>query len=210
MKKAKTWSTMTLAMIPICIAINFVGAQIANALKLPMYLDVIGTIMMGAICGPVPGMVLGALSTLINSIAAPASIAYMPVTVAYGLVAGLLAKKGFLKTIPKTILTGFIIAFIGVALSTPITALLYGGITGTGQSAMIIAMQAMGMSLITATLISGLITEFADKLISVAVVYIVGKALSDRMLSKFPLGYMYFKHAVVDDDDAEETTEESK
>jgi hypothetical protein len=36
MKKAKTWSTMTLAMIPICIAINFVGAQIANALKLPM------------------------------------------------------------------------------------------------------------------------------------------------------------------------------
>ena len=57
MKKAKTWSTMTLAMIPICIAINFVGAQISNALKLPMYLDVIGTIMMGAICGPIPGMV---------------------------------------------------------------------------------------------------------------------------------------------------------
>ena len=49
MKKAKTWSTITLAMIPICLAINYVGAQIAIALKLPMYLDVIGSIMMGAI-----------------------------------------------------------------------------------------------------------------------------------------------------------------
>ena len=55
MKKAKTWSTITLAMIPICLAINYVGAQIAIALKLPMYLDVIGSIMMGAICGPIPG-----------------------------------------------------------------------------------------------------------------------------------------------------------
>lgn len=200
MKKTKTWSTMTLAMIPICIAINFVGAQIANALKLPMYLDVIGTIMMGAICGPIPGMVLGALSILVNSIAAPASIAYIPVTIAFGLVSGWLSKKGFLKTIPKTILSGLIIAFIGVVLSTPITALLYGGITGTGQSALIIGMQAAGMSLMMATIISGLITEFADKLISVAIVYIVTKALSDRMLSKFPLGYVYFKHAVVDDD----------
>lgn len=45
MKKAKTWSTITLAMIPICLAINYVGAQIAIALKLPMYLDVIGSIM---------------------------------------------------------------------------------------------------------------------------------------------------------------------
>ena len=44
MKKAKTWSTITLAMIPICLAINYVGAQIAIALKLPMYLDVIGTV----------------------------------------------------------------------------------------------------------------------------------------------------------------------
>ena len=92
MKKAKTWSTITLAMIPICLAINYVGAQIAIALKLPMYLDVIGTVMMGAICGPIPGVVLGALSSVINSLSEPTAIAYIPATVAYGLVAGLLGK----------------------------------------------------------------------------------------------------------------------
>lgn len=209
MKKTKMWSTMTLAMIPICIAINFVGAQIANALKLPMYLDVIGTIMMGAICGPVPGIVLGALSSLINSIGAPASIAYIPVTVAYGWLAGLLAKKGWMKTVPKVIVTGIILAAVGVALSTPITAFLYGGITGTGQSVIIIAMQAMGIGLVPATIVSGLITEIADKLISVFIVFIVGKALSDRQLSKFPLGYMYFKNPIVDEEE-EETAPEAK
>jgi len=87
MKKAKTWSTITLAMIPICLAINYVGAQIAIALKLPMYLDVIGSIMMGAICGPIPGVVLGALSSAINSLSEPTAIAYIPVTVACGLLA---------------------------------------------------------------------------------------------------------------------------
>lgn len=192
---------MTLAMIPICIAINFVGAQIANALKLPMYLDVIGTIMMGAICGPVPGVVLGALSSLINSIGAPASIAYIPSTVSYGLIAGLFAKKGFMKSVPKTILAGLVIALVGTAISTPITALLYGGITGTGQSVIILAMQAVGIGLIPATVISGLITEFFDKLISVFIVFFVGKALSDRQLSKFPLGYVYMKNQPAGDDE---------
>ena len=145
MKSKKTWTTITLAMIPICIAINFVGAQIANALKLPVYLDVIGTIMMGAICGPIPGAVLGALSSLINSIGAPASIAYIPATVAYGLLAGIFGMKGFMRSVPKTCVSGFVIALIGVAISTPITALLYGGITGTGQSVIILAMEAAGI-----------------------------------------------------------------
>ena len=201
MKSQKTWTTMTLAMIPICIAINFVGAQIANALKLPMYLDVIGTIMMGAICGPVPGIVLGALSSLINSIGAPASIAYIPATVAYGLLAGLFAKKGFFKSVPKLIVAGFVIALVGVAISTPITAFLYGGITGTGQSVIIMAMQAMGIGLVPATVISGFITEFADKLISAFIVFFVGKALSDRQLSKFPLGHVYMKNQPVDEEE---------
>ena len=193
MKSKKTWTTITLAMIPICIAINFVGAQIANALKLPVYLDVIGTIMMGAICGPIPGAVLGALSSLINSIGAPASIAYIPATVAYGLLAGIFGMKGFMRSVPKTCVSGFVIALIGVAISTPITALLYGGITGTGQSVIILAMEAAGIGLIPATVISGFVTEFAAKLISCFIVYFVGKALSDRQLSKFPLGCVYMK-----------------
>ena len=193
MKKAKTWSTITLAMIPICLAINYVGAQIAIALKLPMYLDVIGSIMMGAICGPIPGVVLGALSSAINSLSEPTAIAYIPVTVACGLVAGLLGKAGFMKQLWKSLIAGFVLAVAAVAISSPITAFLYGGISGTGNDVIVLGLQAAGMGLLPATLIATLITEFFDKLRSCWVVFFVVKALSDRQLSKFPLGYIYMR-----------------
>ena len=193
MKKAKTWSTITLAMIPICLAINYVGAQIAIALKLPMYLDVIGSIMMGAICGPIPGVVLGALSSAINSLSEPTAIAYIPVTVACGLVAGLLGKAGFMKQLWKSLIAGFVLAVTAVAISSPITAFLYGGISGTGNDVIVLGLQAAGMGLLPATLIATLITEFFDKLLSCWVVFFVVKALSDRQLSKFPLGYIYMR-----------------
>ena len=193
MKKAKTWSTITLAMIPICLAINYVGAQIAIALKLPMYLDVIGSIMMGAICGPIPGVVLGALSSAINSLSEPTAIAYIPVTVACGLVAGLLGKVGFMKQLWKSLIAGFVLAVAAVAISSPITAFLYGGISGTGNDVIVLGLQAAGMGLLPATLIATLITEFFDKLLSCWVVFFVVKALSDRQLSKFPLGYIYMR-----------------
>ena len=193
MKKAKTWSTITLAMIPICLAINYVGAQIAIALKLPMYLDVIGSIMMGAICGPIPGVVLGALSSAINSLSEPTAIAYIPVTVACGLVAGLLGKAGFMKQLWKSLIAGFVLAVAAVAISSPITAFLYGGISGTGNDVIVLGLQAAGMGLLPATLIATLIAEFFDKLLSCWVVFFVVKALSDRQLSKFPLGYIYMR-----------------
>lgn len=193
MKKAKTWSTITLAMIPICLAINYVGAQIAIALKLPMYLDVIGSIMMGAICGPIPGVVLGTLSSAINSLSEPTAIAYIPVTVACGLVAGLLGKAGFMKQLWKSLIAGFVLAVAAVAISSPITAFLYGGISGTGNDVIVLGLQAAGMGLLPATLIATLITEFFDKLLSCWVVFFVVKALSDRQLSKFPLGYIYMR-----------------
>ena len=182
MKKAKTWSTITLAMIPICLAINYVGAQIAIALKLPMYLDVIGSIMMGAICGPIPGVVLGALSSAINSLSEPTAIAYIPVTVACGM-----------KQLWKSLIAGFVLAVAAVAISSPITAFLYGGISGTGNDVIVLGLQAAGMGLLPATLIATLITEFFDKLLSCWVVFFVVKALSDRQLSKFPLGYIYMR-----------------
>ena len=193
MKKAKTWSTITLAMIPICLAINYVGAQIAIALKLPMYLDVIGSIMMGAICGPIPGVVLGALSSAINSLSEPTAIAYIPVTVACGLVAGLLGKAGFMKQLWKSLIAGFVLAVAAVAISSPITAFLYGGISGTGNDVFVRGLRAAGRGLLPATLIATLITEFFDKLLSCWVVFFVVKALSDRQLSKFPLGYIYMR-----------------
>jgi len=62
-----------IVLIPIAIAINIVlGQTVAAALKLPIYLDSIGTILVGAIAGPVPGMLTGLLANLIWTYVLPA------------------------------------------------------------------------------------------------------------------------------------------
>ena len=55
-------SRMVIFLIPVCIAINLVGGQLAIMLKLPVFLDAIGTIIAGALCGPVPGMMVGLIT----------------------------------------------------------------------------------------------------------------------------------------------------
>jgi hypothetical protein len=60
------FDTRTIVLIPIAIAINIVlGYTVQTVLKLPIYLDSIGTILVGVLAGPIPGVLTGVLSNLI-------------------------------------------------------------------------------------------------------------------------------------------------
>ena len=59
---------LTIFLIPIGIAINVVGGQLAILLKLPLFLDSIGTFVVGALCGGIPGALVGLGCGLINAI----------------------------------------------------------------------------------------------------------------------------------------------
>ena len=59
----KDFSTMTWVLIPVAIAINIVIGQVVIWLRLPVYLDSIGTVFVGVLCGPWAGALTGALST---------------------------------------------------------------------------------------------------------------------------------------------------
>ncbi len=65
MNIADDFNTMTWVLIPVAIAINLVIGQIVLVLKLPVFLDSIGTVLVGAICGPWAGALTGALSNII-------------------------------------------------------------------------------------------------------------------------------------------------
>ena len=49
-------------LVPIGVAVNFIGGTIILLLKLPIYLDSIGTIIVGALCGAWPGVIVGLIS----------------------------------------------------------------------------------------------------------------------------------------------------
>ena len=126
---ASQFDLRTIVLMPVAIAINIIlGAAVANALKVPIYLDSIGTILVGALAGPIPGALTGFLANILwqyvipppfqGSVAAPFAI----VAAVIGLLAGLLGRVGWLR--PRTnrpmsqlVLGGFITvaAILGVA-----------------------------------------------------------------------------------------------
>jgi energy-coupling factor transport system substrate-specific component len=62
----RQFTTRTIVLMPVAIAINIaLGYTTQTALKLPIYLDSIGTILTGVLCGPLPGALTGLLTNLI-------------------------------------------------------------------------------------------------------------------------------------------------
>ncbi|MEO8273253.1 MAG: hypothetical protein ABI620_04235, partial [Chloroflexota bacterium] len=62
---ARQFDTRTIVLMPIAIAINIVlGQTVGTALKLPVYLDSLGTILVGVLAGPIAGAATGLLSNL--------------------------------------------------------------------------------------------------------------------------------------------------
>ena len=59
---------LSLTLMPVAIAINIAVGSIAVSLRLPIYLDSIGTVLVGVLAGPWAGALTGLLSNLIWSI----------------------------------------------------------------------------------------------------------------------------------------------
>ena len=60
--------SLKLTIMGIGIALNIIGAFIALNLRLPIYLDSIGTIMVGFVLGPVYGVATGVLGSVVSGI----------------------------------------------------------------------------------------------------------------------------------------------
>lgn len=105
---ASQFDTRTIVLMPIAIAINIIlGATVANALKLPIYLDSIGTILVGALAGPVAGALTGMLSNVLWTYVVPPpfqngpAAAFGIVAVVIGVLAGLAGRAGWLRPRPN-------------------------------------------------------------------------------------------------------------
>ena len=108
--------------MPVAIAINIAVGSIAVALRLPIYLDSIGTVLVGALAGPWAGALTGLLSNLIWSIlpvpggAGPTTAFFAPVAGVIGLMAGFWAGRGVFQLRPDDArVGGFLALAAGIA-----------------------------------------------------------------------------------------------
>lgn len=178
--------TQTLVLIPIAIAINVAIGQLVILLKLTLYLDSIGTVLVGLLAGPWAGALTGVISNLIWSLAGwfPQAWAWSHVAAVIGILAGLFGRR--FKNTPLWLVGGVITGLIAAILSAPVSAYFFGGVTGTGQDLLVGLFRASGASILQAALGQGTVADPLDKFISFLLVFLVVRGLPKRFLTQFP------------------------
>ncbi|MQA04548.1 MAG: histidine kinase [Streptosporangiales bacterium] len=181
-------TTMTLALIPVGIAINIVVGQVNTVLGGPLYLDSIGTVAVGVLAGPAAGAATGALSNVIWGLTINPPLMPFAVTAAeIGLLAGLFARLGAFRRPWWPPLVGLLVGVVSAIISAPISAFVFGAVdVSAGRSAITAAFLAYGASLLGASTLQGFLSDPADKMVTFFVVYLILVALPSRFRYRFP------------------------
>ena len=173
-----------LTLVILCAAgllVNFLGVRLARGLGLPVFLDNIGSALVAALGGYIPGIIVGFFTNLVNGIGDIETTYYGSLTVLIAVASAYFASKGFYqkpKRLPIIILT---FALIGGGLGSVLTYLLYGAGFGTGISAPLAHMiyDKYGWSVFWSQFTADMLIDLLDKTITVLIV-----ALALRLIPK--------------------------
>jgi energy-coupling factor transport system substrate-specific component len=185
---AKGLSSRMLVLIVISIAINMIAGQLVSMLKLPIFLDSIGTLLSALLGGPIIGMLTGLLTNLIwGLLTGPMATAFAPVAMVIGLVAGLLARIGWFRSLPKVILSGVVITLAVTLVAVPIRTYLFGGVTGSGADFFVAYVNSMSSNLLESVAMTVFGVNLIDKILSAILVWLLVRSMPQRTLRNFPL-----------------------
>src|SRR5512137_1238466 len=98
-----------LPFVAFCIALNLTVGQITAALKIPLYLDSIGTILVAVLIGPWSAVICGSAANLLAAaFGNPSMMFFIPVVMVIGAFTGFLARKGWFRKWYLVVLGGLL------------------------------------------------------------------------------------------------------
>lgn len=187
MSKTSIISSRTLTLIVFSIAINMVIGQLSSMLKLPIFLDSIGTLICALLAGPWVALLSGLLTNLLwGLLSGPIAAAFAPVAMMIGLSAGLLARAGGFRTLPRVILSGVVITFALMIVAVPIRTYLFAVTTGSGADFFVAYFHAVGDNLLESVAITVLGANIADKVASAIIAWLLVRQLPERVQRNYP------------------------
>jgi HD-GYP domain-containing protein (c-di-GMP phosphodiesterase class II) len=176
----------TLGLVIGGILINILFANIASLLKLPFYLDCIGTIAAAITAGFLPGVLVGfftnVLMYLINTYILGAkddmTLYYSVVSVLIAIVAATFAQKKYFRMVSAKLLfpiLGFVL--LGGGLGSVITWGLFGNTMGEELASSMAGKIYLNFAhnAFVAQLLAGLIVDIPDKIISTIFAFLIYK-----------------------------------
>jgi energy-coupling factor transport system substrate-specific component len=187
------FTTPRLAAIALCAALNFAIGNIVYLIKLPIYLDSIGTILCALlifpdrraalICASIAGFIGVMLSGLVIN---PFLPWFMFTMLAIALVSALLTARAtetfrarplpVAPFVAKVVICGVITGIASAVVSAPVVVWLFGGVTGSGSAFVVAFFLKTGEQLLNSALYAGLTTEPIDKTLQVLLAALLYRA----------------------------------
>jgi energy-coupling factor transport system substrate-specific component len=156
-----------IALIPAAVALNVVGGYINTVLKLPLFLDMIGTAVVAITIGPWWGALAGALTNVINGfISSPINLPFAACNVIGAIVWGYGIRWGMGKSMVRYSILACLVALSVTLMAVPIYVFVFGGATGHFSDMVTAAFVGMGQNLIVSVFSSNIIFSLADKIIA--------------------------------------------
>jgi energy-coupling factor transport system substrate-specific component len=174
-----------LPFVAFCIALNLTAGQITAALKIPLYLDSIGTILVAVLVGPWSAVLCGSTANILASaFGNPAMMFFIPVVAVIGAFTGYVAKLGWFRKWYLVGLGGILQGVLAAIVSAPISAYLFSGVMMSGTDFLVLYFRSLGNTLMDSVLYQGLASDPVDKLVSYAIVFLLVRNLPLRLLSR--------------------------
>jgi len=198
------FTTPRLIVIALCAALNFGIGTIVYLVKMPIYLDSVGTILCALLLAParwaafVCACIAGTLGVIITAPINPYLPWFWLTVVAIALVSAVFTAEGadVYRARPmrigafawRIVFYGVITGVVAAVVSAPVVAYLFGGVTGSGSTFIVALFLKAGQDLWNAALYSGLTHEPIDKPLQVLLAALLYRATPKDYNARLPAG----------------------
>lgn len=189
-----------LLVIALCAALNLTLGSVAYLIKLPIYLDMVGTILCALLLAPAPNRAFiaaasaGVASFVIGGIFNPYLPWFSLTVIAVAAITAFLTGRSVEMFTTKSPRIGpFVIRIIGYGvitglvaalISAPVVVYLFGGVTGSGSALLIAFFLRTGNQLFNAAILSGMAAEPVDKTLQLILAVVLLRATPVSIIAR--------------------------
>jgi energy-coupling factor transport system substrate-specific component len=187
------FTTPRLVAIALCAALNFAIGNVVYLVKLPIYLDSIGTILCALLIFPdrlaalCCAFIAGLIGIILTGLVLNPFLPWFAGSVlVIALISALLTARATetfrarpltpLRFFGKVIVYGIITGVASAIVSAPVVAYLFGGVTGSGSAFVVAFFLKTGEQLLSSTMLATLATDPIDKVLQVLLAALLYRA----------------------------------
>ncbi|MBQ7506243.1 MAG: HD domain-containing protein [Lachnospiraceae bacterium] len=168
------------------IAVNLILDAIVGWLKLPLYLDTVGTVVVASIGGYLPGVIVGFTTSALQALSDPSSLTYVAVNCLIALCAAFFSSRGGVKRIRGVLIETLVFTLIGAGLGSMLQWFVNGFSSDPGSlSGILYETGYFGPA--AAHALSGLLSNLLDKGITAFAAFAIVHFIPEKFYSFFGL-----------------------